>query len=144
MTISTDQSQHRKNKHRGTQSDGRPFSPEQIEAIWQKAHRSMETHPFISIVCKMFSKGFKNGTHVFDDYGHVLTQEAYGKKEKHGWEIDHIHPIEKKESYVKGADHIDDIDNLRVLYWESNERKGKNDARIYELEYEHIILNKSA
>ena len=104
MTISTLQ-----NRHRGTQSDGRAFSQEQIEAMWQKACDAMETHPLLSTACKTFSKAFKEGTHVLDDYGHVLFKEDYGLKGKHGWEIDHIDP-----------DGSDDIDNLQPLQWENN------------------------
>ncbi len=139
MTISNTQ-----NRHRGTQSDGRTFSQEHIEAAWGKAHQAMDNHPLIHKACKTFSKAFKEGTHVLDDYGHVIAKNYYGKKEKHGLEIDHVHPVERKETYMNGPHAIDEIENIRVLYWESNKRKGNNDVRIYELEYEHIILNKSA
>ena len=131
-------------RQRGTQSDGRAFSQEHIDRLWEQAQESMTSHPLITAACKTFSKGFKDGTHVLDNYGHVIAKEDYGTKGKNGWEIDHIHPVENKHSYPKGANFIDEMENLRVLHWESNERKGKNDARIYELEYEHIILNKSA
>lgn len=139
MTISTINT-----RQRGTQGDGRAFSQEQLDVVWAKAKESMKNHPLIMAACKTFSKGFKDGTHVLDDYGHVISKKDYGIKEKHGWEIDHIHPVENKHSYPKGASFIDNMENLRVLHWESNERKGKNDARVYELEYEHVILNKSA
>lgn len=131
-------------RKRGTQSDGRSFSQEDIDRAWLKAQRSMKNHPLLTAACKTFSKGFKEGTHVLDDYGHVIAKEDYGTKGKQSWEIDHIHPVDNKQTYPKGADCIDDMENLRVLHWESNARKGKNDARVYELEYEHIILNKSA
>ena len=131
-------------RHRGTQSDGNAFSEKQKNAVWEKAQRAMESHPFLTAACQFFSKEFKKGTYVLDDYGHVICREEYGKKTKHGWEIDHICAVENKETYQAGSESVDEIDNLRVLHWKSNERKGQNDSRIYELEYEHMILNKSA
>lgn len=131
-------------RHRGTQSDGRAFTEEHKKDVWEKAQRAMETHPFLTAACKFFSKEFKKGTYVLDDYGHVICKDEYGKKTKHGWEVDHIHDVNKKASYAAGSKSIDELDNLRVLHWESNERKGQNDSRIYELEYEYMILNKSA
>jgi len=131
-------------RHRGTQSDGKAFTEDHKEAVWVKAQKAMENHPFLTAACQFFSKEFKKGTYVLDDYGHVICKEEYGQKTKHGWEVDHIHAVEKKETYSAGSKSIDDFDNLRVLHWASNERKGQNDSRIYELEYEHMILNKSA
>lgn len=131
-------------RHRGTQSDGRAFSQEHQDAVWGKAQKNMADHSFLKAACQFFSKEFKEGTYVLDDYGHVICKDDYGTKTKHGWEVDHIHAVEKKESYSAGENAIDELDNLRVLHWKSNERKGKNDARIYELEYEYLILNKSA
>lgn len=127
---------------RNTQSDGRSFTEDQIDQVWAKAVAAMDQHPLIKTVCKTIIPGIRKGTHVLDDYGHAIAKAEFGKKTKHGWEIDHIHPVEKQETY-KSSSNINDIENLRVLHWESNERKAANDARIYELEYEHIILNKA-
>lgn len=131
-------------RKRGTQSDGTDFSNNHVDAVWQKALDAMDNHPLLSTTCKTFSSKFRDGTHVLDDYGHVIARDEYGQESKHGWEIDHIHPVERKESYPSGPHSIDHVSNLRVLHWQSNERKGANDARIYELEYEYMILNKSA
>lgn len=131
-------------RHRGTRSDGSAFSSKEKEAVWEAAKHTMADHPFLKAACQFFSKEFKDGTYVLDDYGHVICKDDYGTKTKHGWEIDHIHAIEKKNTYQTGPKNIDELNNLRVLHWQSNERKGQNDARIYELEYEYMILNKSA
>ena len=131
-------------RYRNTQSDGRSFSTETIEGVWQKSVDDMDNHPFISVACKFFSTEFKQGTYCLDSYGHIISKDEYGKKSKHGWEIDHIHPVENKETYKAGASSIDEINNLRVLHWESNKQKKDLDARIYELEYEWVILKKTA
>lgn len=130
-------------RHRGTQSDGCAFTPDRKEALWESAKNTMTDHPLLTAACKFFSKEFKEGTYVLDDYGHVICKDEYGQQTKHGWEIDHIHPVENKDSYPGGAASIDEPTNLRALHWASNQRKGTSDARIYELEYEHILLKEN-
>ena len=46
-------------RHRGTQSDGNAFSEKQKNAVWEKAQRAMEHHPFLTAACQFFSKEFK-------------------------------------------------------------------------------------
>ena len=130
-------------RKRNVLSTGEEFSKEYINYVWNKARASMENHPLVHSICKTFLKGIKDGTYVLDDYGHLICRDEFGQKSKHGWEIDHIHPVEKKNLYTASSS-IDDVENLRALHWQSNERKSSNDARIYELEYEHVILNKAS
>ena len=92
---------------------------------------------------KFFSKKFKENSYCLDDYGHVICKAEHGQNTKHGWEIDHIHPVAKKGSYTNGEDKIDESSNLRALHWESNKRKGRLDPKTYELEWEWITLNKA-
>ena len=80
-------------RDRGTQSNGRAFSQAHKEALWEKAQGAMEKHPFLTAAFQLFSKEFKEGTYVLDDYGHVVCREEYGQRTKHGWEIDHLHPL---------------------------------------------------
>lgn len=130
------------------QSTGEPFSKETIQKVWEKARSSQKNHSFIYSVTSLFNSGVKKGTHVMDDYGHILAFDEFGQSSKNGWHIDHIHPVSKKDALdifgdISGKS-IDDIENLRVLHWSSNETKKDLDARVYELEYERFILNKSA
>lgn len=127
---------------RNSLSNGEPFPQGVIDRVWDQAVKAMEKHPLVKSISKTVVPGIKQGTHVIDDYGHVVCKSEFGNISKYGWEIDHIHPVEKAGSYKNSAS-IDDFENLRVLHWKSNERKSVNDARIYELEYEHIILNKA-
>ena len=147
MTNQTTTPISKKTRERNTQSNGEPFTPEQIDAVWQKAQGQLKTHSLIHKISTVFNKGIKQGTHCVDDYGHVIARDEFGQETECGWEIDHIHPVEKRSTYAgneKGEGSIDDLENLRVLHWKSNATKAANDARIYELEYERFILNKAS
>ena len=131
-------------RHRGTDSQGNKFTQEVIDRAWAQACEKMHSHDLIEHALKFFSTKFKEGTYCLDDYGHIISKDEYGQETKHGWEIDHIHPVAKEESYAKGAGAIDEEANLRALHWESNKRKGRLDPLTYELEWEWVTLNKAA
>ena len=92
---------------------------------------------------KFFSAKFDDGTYCLDDYGHVISKDEYGQESRHGWEIDHVHPVATAETYTAGADKIDEFDNLRALHWEANKQKGRLTAETYEQEWEWMKLNKT-
>ncbi len=131
-------------RHRGTDSQGNKFTQEIINQAWTTACEKMHDHDLIEHALKFFSDKFEEDTYCLDDYGHIISKDEYGLESKHGWEIDHIHPVTRKESYSQGADAIDSAQNLRALHWESNKRKGRQDPQTYELEWEWLILNKAA
>ncbi len=125
---------------RNVQSSGEPFTDAQIKAVWEKSQKIFESHPLLHLLSKTVSSKIKSGSYILDSYGHMVSFDKFGEASDYGWEIDHICPINSKKSSSKN----DDIENLRVLHWQSNEKKGQLDARIYELEYEYIILNKAS
>ena len=131
-------------RHRGTTSKGEKFTKEMIDQAWSKASERMHNHDFIETALKFFSEKFKEGSYCLDDYGHIISKDEYGQESRHGWEIDHIYPVGKKDTYENGAHKIDELENLRALHWESNKRKGRLDPKTYELEWEWVVLNKAA
>ena len=82
----------------GTNSEGRPFSEEIIEQVWQKA-----------------KDGFNHPDFRKDHCGALIDREKYGELSLHGWEIDHIKPV------ARGGD--DQLDNLQPLHWQNNRIK---------------------
>ncbi len=88
-------------RHRNTDSSGKPFAPETVQAVWDRTEINKKHHPL-----KM------------DVFGSLMWREAYGNaNSKLGWEIDHIVPVE--------AGGGDDLDNLQALQWENNRRKAQ-------------------
>ena len=82
-----------------TDAQGRRFSPETIEAVWQKA-RSTGTHTTLRL----------------DAWGWTILRQDYGNtRSRYGWEIDHIIPVSQGGG--------DDLSNLQPLQWENNRRK---------------------
>lgn len=86
-------------RYYNTKRDGSNFGPEIVEAVWQKA-LSDPRYP-----------GYKA-----DRCGAWMQRGMYGKREKYGWEIDHIIPVAHNGT--------DDLSNLQPLYWETNCHKG--------------------
>jgi hypothetical protein len=82
-----------------TDAEGRPFSHEVIEAVWQKA-RTMGIYETLRV----------------DAWGWTIVRQDYGNtRSRYGWEIDHIIPL------ALGG--TDDLTNLQPLQWENNRRK---------------------
>lgn len=87
-----------------TDIEGRLFSDDIVETIWQKAHKI---------------PGKELGVWRADDCGNAILRSEYGNtKSEHGWEIDHIQPVAK--------DGGDELSNLRALQWQENRNKGDN------------------
>jgi len=82
-----------------TDADGNPFSPEAIEAVWQKA-RTMGIYETLRV----------------DAWGWTIVRQDFGNtRSRYGWEIDHIIPV------AQGGG--DELSNLQPLQWENNRRK---------------------
>lgn len=131
-------------RHRGTNSQGEKFTQVAIDQAWEKACDNMHKHELMDSALKFFSAKFEEGAYCLDDYGHIISKDEHGQESRHGWEIDHIHPVDKKSTYGEGLDNIDHPQNLRALHWESNKRKGELDPTTYEIEWEWLTLNKAA
>ena len=82
-----------------TDADGNPFSPEVVEAVWQKA-RTMGIYETLRV----------------DAWGWTIVRQDFGNtRSRYGWEIDHIIPVSQGGG--------DDLSNLQPLQWENNRRK---------------------
>jgi 5-methylcytosine-specific restriction endonuclease McrA len=82
-----------------TDASGQPFSPELVEAVWQKA-RTMGVHETLRV----------------DAWGWTIVRSDYGNnRSRYGWEIDHILPVSQGGG--------DELTNLQPLQWENNRRK---------------------
>ena len=82
-----------------TDIDGKTFSEEVVEAVWQKA-RTMGTSAILRV----------------DAWGWTIVRQDYGNaRSRYGWEIDHIIPVSEGGT--------DDLSNLQPLQWENNRRK---------------------
>ena len=86
-------------RNSNTDSSGKPFSQEIIEAVWQKG-RTMGIYATLRV----------------DAWGWTIARQDYGNiRSRYGWEVDHIIPVSQ------GGD--DDLSNLQPLQWENNRRK---------------------
>lgn len=82
-----------------TDASGQLFSPEVVEAVWQKA-RTMGVHETLRV----------------DAWGWTIVRSDYGNnRSRYGWEIDHIVPVSQGGG--------DELTNLQPLQWENNRRK---------------------
>ena len=82
-----------------TDAQGRRFTPEIIEVVWQKARR-------IGIYETLRA----------DAWGWTILRQDFGNRSsRYGWEIDHIVPVSHGGT--------DDLLNLQPLQWENNRRK---------------------
>lgn len=85
-------------RHRNTDTLGKPFTPNVIQAVWEKAE-SNPTHRPLKI----------------DAFGAVIWREAFGNiNSKLGWEIHHRLPVDQGGT--------DDLDNLEAVQWENHRR----------------------
>jgi hypothetical protein len=86
-------------RHPNTDASGQPFSPEVVEAVWQKA-RTMGVHETLRV----------------DAWGWTIVRSDFGNcRSRYGWEIDHIVPVSQGGG--------DEMTNLQPLQWENNRRK---------------------
>ncbi len=79
---------------------GKPFDEQIVEEVWKKGsiiHESLED------IARL------------DRYGSHISKLSFGKREKYGWEIDHIKPVSKGGT--------DEIFNLQPLQWENHRKK---------------------
>ena len=88
-------------RRRGTDTEGRRFSQERVEEVWEKAKKIPGKNP--------------------DDYrrdaaGNVIRRSSYGKDSEMGWEVDHKRPVDK--------DGTDNLRNLQPLQTDENREKG--------------------
>jgi hypothetical protein len=89
-----------------TDTSGQPFSPEVVEAVWQKA-RTMGVHETLRV----------------DAWGWTIVRSDYGNnRSRYGWEIDHIIPVSQGGG--------DELTNLQPLQWENNRRKDEMEGVI--------------
>lgn len=78
---------------------GTPFDSVTVKIVWVKAEKEFGYFYFRK-----------------DIYGRSMGMQDFGKKNEHGWEIDHIIPVSKGGT--------DDLSNLQPLHWRSNLEKG--------------------
>ncbi len=78
---------------------GTTFDSETVKKVWAKAEKEFGYF--------FFRK---------DIYGRSIGLQDFGKKNDHGWDIDHIVPVSKGGT--------DDLSNLQPLHWSSNIDKG--------------------
>lgn len=85
-----------------TNADGRPWTRDQIDAVWIKAKAVT---------------GYDPAVQRLDDCGAWIRYSEFrkGVEKGKGWEIDHIQPV------AQGGD--DDLSNLRPIQWQNNRHK---------------------
>jgi hypothetical protein len=101
------------NREPNTDACGNSFTPEVVEAVWQKA-RTMGIYETLRV----------------DAWGWTIVRQDFGNpRSRYGWEIDHIVPVS-----MGGGD---DLSNLQPLQWENNRRKDEIQGVTEERQHAH-------
>jgi len=88
-------------RRRGTAGNGRRFTPERVNEVWEKAKRIPGKDPNL----------FRH-----DATGKEIYKPSYGKNSEKGWEVDHKKPVDKGGT--------DNLRNLQPLQTKENKEKG--------------------
>jgi hypothetical protein len=84
-----------------TTSSGQPWTPEQINAVWQKGRAIHDFNP---------------AKYRIDTCIQIMEFSSFGDRNaSYGWEIDHINPVSNGGG--------DEITNLQPLSWKNNASK---------------------
>ena len=87
-----------------TKRSGKDFTEEEEKEVWEKAQ---------------MIDGKSPDTKRRDACGAIIKYEDYGNRQsEHGWEVDHIKPVEKGGG--------DEMENLQPLHWRNNVSKSDN------------------
>jgi len=87
-------------KRRGTNSQGRTFSPDRVDQVWDKGKKILGKDPDL---------------YRRDEGNNVLYKPSYGKNSEMGWEVDHKKPVDKGGT--------DNLKNLQPLQTDENKDK---------------------
>jgi len=90
-------------RRRGTGTDGRRFSQERVQEVWETARKIRGKDP---------------DQYRRDAAGNIIRRASYGKDSEMGWEVDHKKPVNK--------DGTDNLRNLQPL--QTDENREKSDA----------------
>ena len=88
-------------RRKGSDIDGRQFSDDRVQEVWDRGHRVQGKDP------ELYRR---------DDEGNVIYKPSYGKDSPMGWQVDHIKPVDRDGS--------DNLRNLRPLQTDENREKG--------------------
>jgi 5-methylcytosine-specific restriction endonuclease McrA len=87
-------------RKRGTDADGRRFTQERVQEVWETAQTIRGKDP---------------DQYRRDAAGNVIRRASYGKDSEMGWEVDHKKPVNRDGS--------DNLRNLQPLQTDENREK---------------------